>query len=92
MFVSGDSATANLTETGAGLTTSGTLTVRDPDLTDAVTASVTAVALSGTTGGLTAADVLGMLSVTLRFDCGRSRATRTTLAGRSIPARRRSTS
>ena len=61
---SGDRATANLTETGAGLTTSGTLTVRDPDLTDTVTASVTAVALSGTTGGLTAADVLGMLSVT----------------------------
>ena len=61
---SGDSATANLTETGAGLTTSGTMTVRDPDLTNTVTASVTAVALSGTTGGLTAADVLGMLSVT----------------------------
>ena len=61
---SGDSATANLPETGAGLTTSGTMTVRDPDLTDAVNASVTAVALSGTTGGLTAADVLGMLSVT----------------------------
>ena len=64
VVLSGDSATANLTETGAGLTTSGTLTVGDPDLTDAVTASVTAVALSGTTGGLTAADVLGMLSVT----------------------------
>ena len=61
---SGDRATAALTETGAGLTRSGTLTVRDPDLTDTVTASVTAVALSGTTGGLTAADVLGMLSVT----------------------------
>ncbi len=61
---SGDRATANLTETGAGLTRSGTLTVRDPDLTDTVTASVTAVSLSGTTGGLTAADVLGMLSVT----------------------------
>ena len=60
---SGDSATANLTETGARLTTSGTMTVRDPDLTDAVNASVTAVVLSGTTGGLTAADVLGMLSV-----------------------------
>ncbi len=59
---SGDSATADLTETGAGLTTSGTMTVRDPD--DAVNASVTAVVLSGTTGGLTAADVLGMLSVT----------------------------
>src|SRR4029077_18033601 len=43
---------------------SGTLTVRDPDLTDTVTASVTAVQLSGTTGGLTTADVLGMLSVT----------------------------
>ena len=71
---SGDSATANLTETGAGLTTSGTLTVRDPDLTDTVTASVTAVTLSGTTGGLTAADVLGMLSLTpglLAADPGR---------------------
>ena len=59
----GDSATANLTETGAGLTTGGTMTVRDPELINAVTASVTAVALSGATGGLTAADVLGMLSV-----------------------------
>ena len=61
---SGDSATANLTETGASLTTNGTLTVRDPDLTDTDTASVSAVALSGTTGGLKPADVLGMLSVT----------------------------
>ena len=61
---SGDSATANLTETGAGLTTNGTMTVRDPDLTDAVSASVSSVALSGTTGGLTVADVLGMLSLT----------------------------
>ena len=89
---SGDSATANLTETGAGLTTSGTMTVRDPDLTDTVTASVTAVALSGTTGGLTAADVLGMLSVTpgsIAADPGRHD---TTLAGHSIPARRRSIS
>ncbi len=61
---SGDNATANLTETGTGLTTNGTLTVTDPDLTNTVTASVSSVALSGTTGGLTAADVLGMLSVT----------------------------
>ncbi len=37
---SGDSATATLTETDAGLTTSGTLTLIDPDLTDTVTASV----------------------------------------------------
>ena len=59
-----DSATANLKETGASLTTSGTLTVTDPDITDTVTASVSSVALSGTTGGLTAADVLGMLAVT----------------------------
>ncbi len=59
-----DSATANLKETGASLTTSGTLTVTDPDLTNTVTASVSSVALSGTTGGLTAADVLGMLAVT----------------------------
>ena len=61
---SGDSATATLAETGAGLTTGGTMTVGDPDLTNTVTGSVNAVVLSGTTGGLTAADVLGMLSVT----------------------------
>ena len=61
---SGDNAAANLTETGTGLTTNGTLTVTDPDLTNTATASVSSVALSGTTGGLTAADVLGMLSVT----------------------------
>ena len=48
---SGDNATANLTETGTGLTTNGTLTVTDPDLTNTVTASVSSVALSGTTGG-----------------------------------------
>ncbi len=64
VVLSGDSATANLTEIGTGLTTSGTMTVRDPDLTDTATASVSSVVLSGTTGGLTAADVLGMLSVT----------------------------
>jgi VCBS repeat-containing protein len=61
---SGDSAGTTLTETDAGLTGSGTLTVVDPDLTNAVTASVPSVVLSGTTGGLQAADVLGMLSVT----------------------------
>ena len=64
LIAGGDRATAILTETGAGLTKSGTLTVQDPDLTDAVTASVAAVTLNGTTGGLTVADVLGMLSVT----------------------------
>ena len=34
----GDSAAATLCETNAGLTTSGTLTVTDADVTDTVTA------------------------------------------------------
>src|SRR6202008_3881517 len=61
----GDHASAGLTETNAGLSTSGTLTVHDPDLSDHVDASVvTGVVLSGVTGGLASADVQSMLSVT----------------------------
>ncbi|WP_210243716.1 calcium-binding protein [Mesorhizobium sp. B2-5-7] len=61
-----DSAAATLTETNAGLLTSGTLTVNDSDLTDAVSSSVTTVVASGAiTGlGLTNAQLLAMLSVT----------------------------
>ncbi len=59
----GDSATKTLTETNSSLTTSGTLTATDADLTDTVTSTVDHVVLSGTTGSLTAADVLGMLTV-----------------------------
>src|SRR5262249_8141599 len=59
----GDSAGTGLTETNAGLTTNGTLTVTDADLSDTVTPTVPLVTLSGVTGGLTSADVLGMLQV-----------------------------
>ena len=52
-----------LIESNAALTASGTLTVSDADLSDTVTPTVDAVALSGVTGGLTSADVLGMLTV-----------------------------
>ena len=65
-----DSAAATLAETNAGLSTSGTLTVTDADLSDTVSSSVTGVVLGGTTGGLTSADVLSMLSVTPDFGLG----------------------
>jgi VCBS repeat-containing protein len=48
----GDDATETLTETDAGLSYGATLTVRDPDLSDTVTATVTGVVASGTTAGL----------------------------------------
>ena len=59
-----DSAAATLTESYKTLSTAGTLTVTDVDLSDTVTATVKGVTLGGTKGGLTSADVLGMLSVT----------------------------
>ena len=59
-----DSAAATLTESYKTLSTTGTLTVTDVDLSDSVTSKVTGVTLGGTTGGLTSADVLDMLSVT----------------------------
>src|SRR5207244_1646351 len=63
--VSGDSASAGLTETNAGLSTHGTLTVSDPDTTDTVNVSTTSVSAGGTggTGGLTNAQLLAMLSL-----------------------------
>ncbi len=63
---SGDSAAESLTETNATLTTSGTLTVTDLDLTDAVTSAVTSVVASGTTNGLGSnnAALLAMLTST----------------------------
>ncbi|HET9716230.1 MAG TPA: VCBS domain-containing protein [Pseudolabrys sp.] len=64
-IVGTDSAGKTLNEVNAPLSTSGTLTVTDVDLSDTVTASVvTGVTLGGTTGGLTSADVQNMLSVT----------------------------
>ena len=59
-----DAASKTLTETNVGLSIGGTLTVTDADTTDTVNSSVTGVILSGTTGGLTAGDVLTMFSVT----------------------------
>ena len=61
-----DNASATLTETDTTLTGTGTLTVRDLDFSNTVTASVVSPAvLTGTTGGLTSADVIGMLTVTV---------------------------
>ena len=45
-LVAGDLATALLTETNAGLTATDTLTVRDVDLSDTVSSSVTTVVAS----------------------------------------------
>ena len=59
-----DTASASLTETDAGLQTTGTLTVTDANLFDVVTASVTGVTLGGTTGPLLPGDVQGFLTVT----------------------------
>lgn len=64
-LVSTDSAAKTLTETDSPLSTSGTLTVTDADLSNTVTAAVvTGVTLGGTTGGLTSAAVQNMLTVT----------------------------
>src|SRR5207237_10748511 len=59
----GDNAAQTLAETNAALSTTGTLTVTDVNLSDSVTPTVASVSLSGTTGGLTSAAVLGMLTV-----------------------------
>jgi hypothetical protein len=63
---SGDSATETLTETNATLTTSGTLTTTDLDLSDAVSSTVSSVVASGTTSGLPSdnAALLAMLTST----------------------------
>ncbi|HMI41468.1 MAG TPA: VCBS domain-containing protein, partial [Sphingomicrobium sp.] len=64
-LVTTDTAAATLTETNAGLLVAGSLTVNDPDTTDVVSSSVTAVVASGTTAGLglTNGQLLAMLGV-----------------------------
>ena len=64
---SGDIATANLTETNAGISASGTLTVTDVDLLDTVSVAKTSVAVSGTyawSNEISSDTLLGMLSLT----------------------------
>ncbi|WP_095082316.1 VCBS domain-containing protein [Pseudomonas sp. Irchel s3h17] len=65
-LVTSDSASATLTETNAGLTASGTLSVNDVDLSDSISTSITGVVATGTTAGLglTNAQLLSMLSAT----------------------------
>src|SRR5256885_398036 len=60
-----DSAAAGVTETNAGLATSGTLTVSDADTSDTVNVSVASVSAggSGGSGGLTNGQLLAMLSL-----------------------------
>ena len=62
----GNSDTAALTETNSALTASGTLTVRDQDLTNTASVAVQTVVASGITSGLgsTNAQLLSMLSLT----------------------------
>ena len=82
----GDSDTAAIAETDAALTTSGTLTVTDPDTGDTITADVSAVSVGGTGG------TNGVLTNTLQGYSAlprRSRAAR--LRGISIPTATRST-
>ena len=61
----GDSAAETLAETNAALAVTGTLTVVDIDLSDAVTPTVGAVVATGTTTGLGSgnAALLAMLTV-----------------------------
>jgi VCBS repeat-containing protein len=59
----GDSTGDDLTEGNAGLAASGTLSVTDVDVSDAVTPSVVLFSTSGLTGGLTAAQLAAMLTV-----------------------------
>jgi VCBS repeat-containing protein len=68
--VGADSASAAFNETDSGLSTSGTLTVADPDTSDTVDVSITNVAVSGTGGAgtLTAADLKAMLTLTGNAD------------------------
>ncbi|MEH2258540.1 VCBS domain-containing protein [Nostoc sp.] len=48
----GGSASASVTETNAGLTANGTLTLTDPDVKDVVTVAVSSLTASGNTTGL----------------------------------------
>jgi len=62
----GDSGTAGLTETNAGLSTSGKLTVLDVDTSDTVSVAVSSVATSGSggTNGIIVDALKAMLSLT----------------------------
>ncbi|QNP45380.1 tandem-95 repeat protein [Sphingomonas sediminicola] len=60
----GDSASATLPETNAGLTASGTLTVTDADTTDTISTSIALTTVTGNAGSLTNPQLLAMLSVT----------------------------
>ena len=60
----GDNAGHNFDETNAGLSTSGTLTVTDPDTSDTVDTSVANLAISGNQGALSDGDLLAMFSIT----------------------------
>ena len=63
-LVTTDSASTTQTETNAGLTASGTLTVTDADLSDTVSTLVTGVTHTGPTGGLTDTQLQAFLTVT----------------------------
>ncbi|MBI5275029.1 MAG: hypothetical protein HY854_01080 [Burkholderiales bacterium] len=62
----GDADAASITETDAALGATDTLTIRDPDLSDAVTVAVQSVVASGTTTGLGSgnAALLAMMTAT----------------------------
>ena len=59
----GDSASASLSETNAGLSTSGTLTVTDVDTADQISTSVALTTVTGNQGSFSNAQLLAMLSV-----------------------------
>ena len=58
-----DSDSVTLPETNAPLGSSGTLTVRDVDTLDTVDTAVSSVSVTGATGGLTEAQLLGMMQI-----------------------------
>src|SRR4051812_3473349 len=63
-LVTTDNDAATPAETNAPLSTTGTLTLTDADVSDPVTAAVVSgFTLAGTTGGLTSGDVQTMLPV-----------------------------
>jgi len=59
---SGDSAAETLAETNAGLTTGGTLSVEDLDVSNVVNVAVSSVVESGTVSGIDNMTLLGMLT------------------------------
>ncbi|MBI5275031.1 MAG: hypothetical protein HY854_01090 [Burkholderiales bacterium] len=64
--ITGDSDSASVTEEETSSET-GSLTVRDVDLSDKVTAGVVSVTLAGTFGSLTGGEVIGLMTVTTGF-------------------------